>query len=178
MITIPLILVAVSYSPWFSWTDNALSDLGVQEAAGIFNSALVTGGVLTLMFAAGLTRSLRKNGMTFVGTFVLVLAAVSLLLIGVFPESSGRIHFYVSVSFFTLAILAMLLIGVGLVSESSGRRVGAFSIIAGVFSVVVWAVFWNLPYKGVAIPEMLASLSTSAWSLVMGIRLYKQASKP
>lgn len=177
VVTISLILVSISNSPWFSWTDNALSDLGVHEAALTFNSALMIGGVLTLIFASGLMQILRRNRVSFTGTFLLVLAAISLFLIGLFPETAGRIHLYVSVSFFALNILAMLVIGIGLVMDSSSRKVGAFSIAASLFSVIVWVVFWNLPYKGVAIPEMLASLSASAWSLVMGVGLFMEVKR-
>jgi hypothetical membrane protein len=62
IIVLPLILLSISYSPWFSWTRNALSDLGVHEAAILFNSSLMIGGVLALAFAFGLMQSLNSSG--------------------------------------------------------------------------------------------------------------------
>ena len=177
VITLSLVLLSISYSPWFSWSENALSDLGVHEAAVLFNSSLMISGILTFVFALGLVLVLRQSPIGLVGVFALILAAVSLFAIGLFPETAGDIHFYVSVSFFTFGTLSMLILGVALVRQSSGKSVGAFSILAGLFSAAVWIVFLNLPHKGVAIPEMLSSLATSAWSIIMGARFFKQSSK-
>jgi len=55
VIVFMLIALSISYSPWFSWTENALSDLGVHGIAAIlFNSGLIIGGVLAITFAIGL----------------------------------------------------------------------------------------------------------------------------
>jgi hypothetical membrane protein len=175
VIAISAILLAISYSPWFSWTENALSDLGVHEAAAIFNFSLMTSGVLTLIFAIGLAQTLRQNIMGFVGALLLILTAISLFAIGFFPETAGRIHFYFSVSFFMFTVLSLIVIGVALFRESSGKTVGALSIFAGLFEAAVWVLFWNLPIKGDAIPEMISSLTTSAWSIIMGIKLFMEA---
>jgi len=177
LITLSLVLLSISYSPWFNWSENALSDLGVHEAAVLFNSSLMISGILTFVFAVGLVLVLRQSPIGLIGVFALILAAVSLFAIGFFPETAGDIHYYVSVSFFTFDTLSMLIIGAALVRQSSGKSVGAFSILAGLFSAVVWTVFLNLPHKGVAIPETLSYLATSAWSGTMGTRLFKQSSR-
>ena len=52
-----MIFLAVSRAPWFSWTDNALSDLGVSEVAYLFNSAVIFAGVLNFFFALGVKRA-------------------------------------------------------------------------------------------------------------------------
>jgi len=106
IIVLPLILLSISYSPWFSWTRNALSDLGVHEVAILFNSALMIGGVLALIFAFGLMQILHQSKVGFTGTMALITAALSLFAVGFFPETAGRIHFYVSVAFFTLMIIS------------------------------------------------------------------------
>lgn len=172
IITLSLILLSISYSPWFNWSENALSDLGVHEAATLFNSALMIGGVLTLVLAAGLLQTLRRTKTGFTGALVFVVGAVSLFAIGLFPETAGRIHFYVSVSFFASATLSMIIIGVALM-KASERNVGVFSVFAGLFAAAVWTVFWNLPHRGVAVPEMLSVLAASAWSVVMGGKIVK-----
>ena len=39
------ILIAMLYSPWFKWTNNALSDLGAEGiSAFFFNNTLIFGG--------------------------------------------------------------------------------------------------------------------------------------
>jgi len=168
VISLLFIALAIAYSPWFNWFKNALSDLGVGEAALIFNSGLIVGGVLTTIFAVGLMQILRKQVLGFLGAFTLILSSISLCAIGVFPESAGRIHFYVSISFFALLAISLLIIGVALVRESSQRYLGLFSIL----TVVVAAMAaWAVPHKGAAIPEIIASLAGSVWSIVFGIKL-------
>jgi len=61
------IFIAISLSPWFSWTENALSDLGVGGAAWVFNSGLMVGGILTMVFAVGLWAAFRKRSLGRVG---------------------------------------------------------------------------------------------------------------
>ena len=40
-ITLALIFIAIKLSPWFSWHDNALSDMGVSATPNPFNAALL-----------------------------------------------------------------------------------------------------------------------------------------
>jgi len=172
LVALSSIFLAIAYSPWFNWTDNALSDLGVGTAAFLFNSGLIVGGLLGLVFSLGMVQVLRKRVLGLAGAFMLVLAAVSLVGVGVFPETAGRIHFYVSVAFFAFGPSSLLLVGIALARESSWRKLGVFSVLTGAFAVAVWAVPY--PYRGVAVPEMLASLSTSLWFIILGVKLFMQ----
>ncbi len=173
IIVLTLILLAIYYSPWFSWTENALSDLGVQGTAAIlFNSSLVVGGVLTIIFAIGLREILLNKTLGRIGTLIFILDAAMLCAIGIFPETAGDIHLYVSVAFFTLLPISLFLIGATMMKDPSERKLGSFTIIAGVAAATVWM----LPWKAAAIPEIIAALAVSVWSIVLGIRLSKQAS--
>ena len=179
IIVLPLILLSISYSSWFSWTRNALSDLGVHEVASLFNSSLMIGGVLALIFAFGLMQLLHKSKVGFTGTLTLITAAISLFAVGFFPETAGRIHFYVSVAFFTLMIISQLLIGAALIEKPSGRSLGIFTVLAASASVGVWTFqFLASPVQGKAIPEFLSSTAFSLWSIVLSIRLLRRASFP
>jgi len=170
IISLSFIALAIAYSPWFNWVQNALSDLGVHEAALIFNSGLIVGGVLTTIFAIGLMQILRKHVLGFLGASILILSAISLCAIGLFPESAGRIHLYVSISFFALLAISLLIIGAALVRTSSQRYLGLYSILTVVVAVMA---AWAIPHKGAAIPEIIGSLAASAWSIVFGIKLFK-----
>ena len=170
IISLSLITAAIIYTPQFNWYTWALSDLGVHQAALIFNSSLIVGGVLTTIFAIGLMQILRKQILGFLGTFTLILSALSLCAIGVFPESAGRIHLYVSISFFALLAFSLLIIGAALLQESSQRYFGLYSIL----TVVVAAIAaWLVPHEGAAIPEIIAAFAASVWSIVFGIKLFK-----
>jgi hypothetical membrane protein len=173
IIVLTLILLAIYYSPWFSWTENALSDLGVQGTAAIlFNLSLVVGGVLTVIFAIGLREILLNKTLGRIGMLIFILDGAMLCAIGIFPETAGDIHFYVSVAFFVLLPMSLFLNGVAMMQEPSERKLGLFTIIAGIVAATVWM----LPWRAVAIPEIIAALAVSVWSIVLGIRLFMQTS--
>ncbi len=173
IVVLTLILLAIHYSPWFSWTENALSDLGVQGIAAIlFNSSLIIGGALTIIFAIGVRETLLNKALGRIGMLIFILDAAMLCAIGIFPETAGDIHLYVSVAFFVLLPISLFLIGVSMMQEGSERKYGLFTIIAGIVAATVWMFQW----EAVAIPEMIAALAVSVWSIMLGIKLFKQAS--
>jgi len=175
LIAFASISLAIYYSLWFDWTKNALSDLGARGgfAEIIFNFGLIIVGLLILIFTSGIFEFLKENFLGRIGCLILALDALSLSAIGIFPETAGRIHFYVSVSFFTLFPLSLILIGLAFVRMAE-TNLALFTFVVVSITVFVWA----LPYgRGVAIPEALASLSASIWSIILGFRLVKQASR-
>jgi hypothetical membrane protein len=171
--------LAISNSlSWFRWTQNALSDLGAQgtvTAAVLFNSGLIIGGLLSIIFAVGLMQVLRSRVLGFIGTFLLVLADVSLFAIGVFPETAGRIHFYVSVAFFSLLSISMLFIGASLIKDTSEKTLGFVTILSGMFAVMSATPIILVGVKDVGIHELLAAISGLVWSIILGVKLYKQS---
>jgi hypothetical membrane protein len=168
--------LAISYSPWFSWMGNALSDLGVSSAAAIFNFGMILAGLLLTIFAVGFIKHVGKGPLIFAGAFLLVLGAVSFMAVGVFPESTGWVHVSVSAAFFTLELIGFLLIGAAFIQKSSEKRSGLFSISAAAWVIGVWMFwFWAFPQGGVAIPELLSLLAFQSWSIVFGARLLKKS---
>ena len=174
------ISLAISNSlSWFSWKDNALSDLaGTQAtttAATIFNSGLIIGAFLSIIFAVGLMQTLQKRIIGFIGTFIFLLADISLFAIGIFPETADRIHFYVSVAFFSLFPISMFFIGASMIKETSERTLGVATILLGIFAVLSAAPIMLTRVEDIGIHELLAILSGSMWSIVLGIKLYRQS---
>jgi len=171
VISLLFITVAIAYTPQFNWFTWALSDLGVHQAALIFNYGLIVGGILATIFAIGLMQILRKQVLGFVGTFTLILSTISLCAIGVFPESAGRIHLYFSLAFFALLAISLFLIGAALMRESSQRYLGLFTLFTLFAGIVAVVTALAVLHEGVAIPEIIASLAASVWSIVFGIKL-------
>ena len=171
-IAFTLILLAIAYSPNFSWTENALSDLGVQEGvtAILFNNGLIFSGVLAILFATGLFIFLQENLLGRIGAFVFVIDAFALTAIGVFPENVEPVHFYASVTFFVLFPISMFFLGAAFLRMSK-MKLGFFTFIVAIVAAVVWAIPFG---KGVAIPEALSALSASAWSIVLGFKMLKE----
>lgn len=167
LVALSCVFIAISLSPWFSWSANALSDLGVGEASWVFNFGLMAGGVLTMVHAAGLFLALKGRPMRRVGAAVLFVDAVSMFGIGLFSEAAGIIHFYFSVAFFVLFPISLFLLGAG-ATVAGHRKFGAFTILIGILAALPWAFGWS----AVAIPELLSALAAAVWSVVQGTRLY------
>jgi hypothetical membrane protein len=102
IIAFTCVFFAIASWPPFSWTDNALSNLGVQEGntSVLFNFGLIVSGVLALVFAFGLFISVGKKAGARMGAFIFALAALTLIAIGIFPETAKPMHFFASVTFF------------------------------------------------------------------------------
>ncbi|MHA2135621.1 MAG: DUF998 domain-containing protein, partial [Candidatus Thorarchaeota archaeon] len=122
IIALVCIFLAIAISPSFTWEGNALSDLGHYTRtdigpnplvrAIIFNSGLITAGVLTLFTTIAFIRDLNDT-ITRIGMLPFVSAELFLIGIGVFSENFGSIHFLVSVGFFLSFPWAMWIIGLG-----------------------------------------------------------------
>jgi len=180
LVALSFIALAISNSlSWFRWTTNALSDLAgthaTATAVALFNSGLIIGAILAIIFGVGLLWTLRKRMLGLIGTFVFLLADVSLFAIGVLPETAGRIHFYVSVAFFTLFPISLLFIGASMIKEETERTLGYATVLFGIFAAISIVPLAILPLKDVAVHEFLAALSGAMWSIVFGIKLYKQS---
>jgi hypothetical membrane protein len=172
------ILLAIALSPEFSWTENALSDLGVQEGATaiLFNSGLVIGGILALVFVSGLFL-LQKTMLGRIGVFIFVLAALDFIAIGVFTENFEPTHFYVSVTFFVLFPISMLVTGAAFLLTAE-RKMGVFTFLAAIVAALMWAIQWTIGFgSNVAIPETLSGLSASIWLMVLGFKMLREASQ-
>jgi len=160
---------AISLSPWFSWERNALSDLGVsQNVAALFNTTLIMGGILALTLGSGMYLAL-TGAVARAGAAMLILSAISLAAIGVFPENLEP-HFYASVAFFALLPLSQLTIGMSLMRDLDKRVLGMVSVSVALASAFVW----SFPTEGAAVPEAYHSALGAFWSVVFGFKLYKQ----
>jgi len=180
IIAFTLISLAIVSCPQFSWTEDALSDLGVQEGvtAILFNSGLMIAGILALIFAMGLFMFLSENALGRISALILALAALALIAVGIFPESVKPTHYYVSVAFFVLLLLSMLFMGAAFLRVSR-MKVGLFAFLTVAVATVVWIIQFLRPFvSGVAIPEIISALSASMWSIALGFRMLKHASHP
>lgn len=152
------VLIATFIADWFSWLENALSDLGHavrhRETAVLFNGSLLIGGSLIIVGSVFLF--LIGEKLVMIGFF---LVGLGLILVGGFDEVYGRVHFVVSV--FLFSSLGLLLIFVAL------RLKSMFPIISFAIGLVFWIVHFelNIP-RGVAIPEIISVLVTIPWALL------------
>jgi hypothetical membrane protein len=178
VVAFTFISLAILYHPQFSWTENALSDLGAVEGltSALFNLGLIIAGILALLFGSGLLVLLRDNAVGRIGAFIFVLAALALTAIGVFPENVKPTHLYASLSFFALFPASMLAVGAAF-WLSAKVKMGLFTFLAAAVAAVVWIIQWTIPFgPGVAIPETLSALSGSTWAIASGYKVLREAS--
>ncbi len=173
-----MIGISMLLSPWFSWTSNALSDLGntsIQRnvssgAAFIFDAGLIISGILTLLFIIFHLTDARFHWKYLVWGVPLAISAIDLSLIGVFNESFGSVHLLVSVIFFFTTALTLFLYGY--VSFPLGApRIGAIAVILGIFCATMWVA--RFPWSGVAIQETTTSATSAIFLLLIARRVIK-----
>ena len=164
-----LIFLAISTAPWFSWTGNALSDLGVSGlTATIFNGGLMATALCVMAFSIGVWELTEGNIVGRAGSGALFLAAVFLFGIGVFPETVKPHHIMFSVAFFVALPVSMFVLSAYMI-RGGMRDLGYLSVAAGIVAALIWALGWD----GVAIPEAVSALMAAVMSVVLGYRMMK-----
>jgi hypothetical membrane protein len=174
--TLTLIFISIAVSPWFSWHDNALSDMGVSASSNPFNAALFIGSLLYFIFAIGFLRWYGLHSrLAKIATVALLAGGIGLLFIGIFTENAGRIHYYVSALYFLATPLAYLLFGVDMLRHGKSLS-GSLTIAAGIVAVLM---ITAVPHKRIAVPEILAAVTMGMWTFAMGMKLLVEPnSKP
>ncbi|MDR2699934.1 MAG: DUF998 domain-containing protein [Nitrososphaerota archaeon] len=166
----------VSY-PEFSWTNSTLSDLGVVfggVTAPFFNFGLFTTGLLCFFFGAiGLFSYFKDTVIGKIGAVVFVMAAVWLMVIGVFNESFWPAHFIVSVLFFITLPVGLWLLTVAL-NFKHEVKLAVFTLVSSFTAVVPWIFYFIVHYvPNVAFPETISAVAGSVWVIVLSYKIFK-----
>jgi Protein of unknown function (DUF998) len=157
LITLAIILAALvysgkaqeRYSP-FNHFISELGEVGVSRWAVVFNGGLIAGGIILAPFIIGLGLAL-NNIVGWLGMLAGLWAAVSCLLVGVFPMSNLTPHIKVAVSFFRSALVTILLFSLGILFQSSGQAaIPKLTSLFGLVAVSVYAIFLFLLGKNVS----------------------------
>ena len=180
IVALTCVLVAVaSYSP-FSWTNNALSDLGVVSGATatVFNLGLASGGVLSFVFSMlGLSVFLGRNAAGKIGSALFAAANIALVGIGVFNESYSGTHFAFSVAFFVLSPIALFILTVAF-GVARQKIAAVCTVLTACASALPWILLYGLRYvPNVAVPEFASGLAVSAWTIGLSVRILKPAAE-
>ncbi len=153
---------------WFTWFNNALSDLGVHDAAIVFNTSLFIGGISTAIF--GIAYILKKRGQIFpmLAGIDIFLQGIFLFCIGLFVENTYwgtiNLHYTVSVIFFVLIPFSMWFMSIDWILKPELRKFVIAPLILSAFTPALWlGIKWN----GVAIPEFITSLTFLIWILIL-----------
>jgi hypothetical membrane protein len=174
VLSIALVLAATLLSPWFSWENNALSELGVGEVYLLFNGAMLIGGVFIFFFALALREYFEGNRVVRIGANLIIVASICLALVGVFTFDMMLLHGIVSLGPLLLAPLGFVFIGFG-TEESKIRKFSIGCGVAALISILILPmVILILPFEvGFAVPEITNTIITTVWLFGMGTKLIK-----
>ncbi len=163
------IFLALFRAPWFKWTNNALSDLGVEGiSAFFFNNGLIFGGILSLIFSFGLAKILKNK----LGVYILSISSIALIGIGLFPIYVFILHFIFSATFFILLTVAFFIIGISLLKYNHFKKdMGIIAITIGFFAIIS-PIFLKL-FSGIAVIEAMVAFPALIWFLTFGIKMIK-----
>jgi hypothetical membrane protein len=161
---------SIALSPWFSWTNNAISDLGVSDVAFTFNSGLMLTGLLLSVLAISFARMNRESRLSLAGAIVLFVTGVSVVCVGVFTENFMHLHILFSLICFLSLILSSILFGLHFAFNRETRGIGILALSAGPLSIFVWIAI-GMP--GVAIQETLSAFAAFTWFIPVSMRFRK-----
>jgi hypothetical membrane protein len=158
----------------FSWNKDALSDIGVSQLSWLFNSALVVGGLLNLLFAFGLRNYLSKTIWLKIGVSLIIVSSISLSLVGVFTEDYSIIHGLVALGYLLLAPLGLICIG----WEEKSHQIGKVSLVLGITALLAILGLPIITFAaklqiGFAVPEFMESLVLSIWTFWVSLKLIR-----
>jgi len=160
----------------FSWTNNALSDLGVIEGltSVVFNIGLVLAGVLSFVFASLGLFSFAGGRLGKVGSAFFAVSSLALVCIGVFNETFSPTHYLVSVIFFVSAPVALFILTCAFY-RSHSRGTATFTVGVGVAAAIPWILEFIIKYvPNVAIPEAISGFAVAAWALFVSSKILKK----
>ena len=160
-----MILFSILASPWFNWSDYALSNLGAGGfGAVLFNSGLPMTGAILMMFSSGLFTYTRGDLIGQLGSALHLAVALTLVVLGPVNIKIQPWHNYFSVSLFVFIPLSLFMLSV----YNWRNDLKPYAYIGFVSSVVAAAV-WGMSGISVAIQEVVAALAVTVWQIPLAV---------
>ena len=168
------ILILTALSPWFNWTNNAISDLGNSTLGLAFNVTLILGGLCYLYFVLTIFRDLSPTKFIIPGLVLIGISAGMSIGIGIFPSGTySSIHYLFAVGFFITGGLATIIEGIGWWINHRNHAFCGYSFLLVLIGLATWVLS---PFPGIAIPELISSLLYGIWQLWFAAIIYRQFS--
>ena len=156
--------VSIMLSPWFSWENNALSDLGhavKSEVASIFNLGLLLAGFLIMVYAVTVFRKHAKYS-----SICLLTSAFLIQLLATFDEVYGFLHYALSVPHFILLSITSIVYAI--------EKKSSLAIITFIIGLGSWILYGMKIYSaGVAVPETVSSVAIALLLVSSAIKIYR-----
>ncbi|MGI8802172.1 MAG: DUF998 domain-containing protein [Solirubrobacteraceae bacterium] len=175
------VIVAAAWERPYSWSANAISDLGNTRCARfsgrsvcsplhlVMNASFVLLGLSMFAGAVLIGRRLAAGRAAETGFAFMALAGVGTVLVGLFPENTvGLAHVGGAALPFVLGNLGLLVLGLSLPELPAGLR--ASTLAAGAVGVGGLALFLGHAYLGVGLGgmERVAAYPQDVWLIAFG----------
>lgn len=185
----------------YSFLNHFISELGqvgVSHLAPLFNTGLILGGFVSVVFMVGLGMYI-KNTAAKIAMGVGVFSGIACMLVGCFPMNNLHTHTIVATCFFVSGMLTVAIFSVAIARQKEARIPRLFSI-AGVIVVGIFIAFLiNSHLLGLGFahgPSVLSVISARphiwwrtilewgvfiaivGWMLLMSICIYIMNRKP
>ena len=154
-------LIAEGMRPNYSISTNAISDLGVDSTALLFNVSVALLGILTLAAAYFYHRTHKKLWITL----PFALAGIGPIGVGIFPETTGAPHaVFAFVSFFFGGLVAIL------ISLRTPPPIRYISAVLGLVGLVALVLFVAGQYAGIGFGgmERMIAYPVLLWEIAFG----------
>ena len=161
---------AVANDPTFTLFSSYLSDLGVGPEADVFNTAIVTAGLLMLPFAVlGLWPELRGSLWSIPATAALCLAGAFTVLAGIYTEDSIEVHSDVSMGVFLSMAATGVLAWLALRAHHPlGRRVTELTQAVAILGALL------VPMAGHPFFETIMAMAAFIWLPIISVARLRQ----
>jgi hypothetical membrane protein len=158
-------IIAVIVDGHWVFGEQTLSELGGNRpGAFFFNSGVILEGVLALVFTVGLSHAMEKRVLQRAGNLLLFMASCALVLVGLFPITTGPPHGAASYAFFGLALVATLLLVQPLWTEGGFGPVTSIVTLGAVIVSLAFLVLTNVP-----LTEAMGVICLLAWSSLLSM---------
>lgn len=151
------ISVSILNSPWFSFSSNFISDLGLGEMGLLYSSGLALAGLLCIVFSLGLGRKNYAGYILFVASF---------FLIGMAFIRSGEIHILFAYMFFMLSVISMIY--AGFFERGSKRYI---ALLLAIVSIGIWVLPTGIGY---AVKEIVSAFALEIFVLAFALGMIKK----
>jgi len=170
-----VMLYLESIVPGFDRAINFISDLGVGSTAPIFNSSIFIAGVVSIIVALYLFFFLKKRALSI----ILILAGLSVALVGVFPENIYPTH--LQVSFLAFLFGGIIALVSSFYSKKPWNRIfsvlGVISLLTLVTNLILWYGFGTILPLGAGVIERLIVYPFILWGILFGVYLIVEKEK-
>ena len=121
-----------------------LGEVGVSRLAPVFNTSLIVGSLVLVIFVLGLGLYIHTK-LGYVATAFGIFSCISCSLVGVFPMNNFFIHDVLTFSFFYSGIVSITLFNLVIIFDKE-KKISKWLLIPGIIAVASFASFLIIPY--------------------------------